>query len=119
MVVENLESSGNLVYTGSPSDIEEVSGFSSVEFYNVHGCHCQSGPVHHAPDVTVQSHVVQTGFSCLFFVFVRLFRSQTVLLHLHQFTLSEFSVVIYVQFSVYAEQFIGRVSGPRVDFQLN
>lgn len=65
MVVKNFESRGNLVHTGASAHIEEIRGLSSVEFYDVHGRHSQSGPVHHTSDVPVQSDVVQTSLDCL------------------------------------------------------
>merc|ERR1719341_377071 len=42
-----------------PPTSKEVGGRSPLQLDDVHGGHGQPGPVHHAPDVTVQGNVVQ------------------------------------------------------------
>ena len=52
-------------------------------------------------------------------MFIDFFGSQGVLLHFHESFLSEFGIVVHIEFSVDAEKFIIGVGGPRVNFKLH
>lgn len=106
MFVKNLKSSRNLFDVGSSSDIQEVGGFTSVQLDDVHGGHGQSSSVDHTSDVSVQSHVVQSSFHSLEFVFIDFFGTQTIGFHLKEVFLSELSVIININFSVNAVEFV-------------
>jgi len=56
---EDLESLLDLLGGSTTTDIEEVSGGTTVELNNIHGSHGETSTVHHAADVTIETDVVE------------------------------------------------------------
>merc|ERR1719397_2503455 len=56
---DDFESFFYLVCSSSTTNIKEVGRAAAMEFNNVHSSHGQTSSVDHAPNVTIQSDVVQ------------------------------------------------------------
>src|SRR5205823_11693570 len=55
---DELEGGGDTLFGGAAADIEEVRWLAAAELDDIHGRHCEAGPVHHAADATVELDVV-------------------------------------------------------------
>jgi hypothetical protein len=118
VVVQDLEGNFDLLDVGTSSDIKEVSWHTALQLNDIHGGHSQTCTVDHAPDVTVQSNVVESGGDSLLLAGVDIFRSQGCLAQFEQFLLSELSVIVDVDLGVDAVDLVLGVGGPWVDFDL-
>lgn len=54
----------NLVFRCGSADIQKVGGSSPVHFDDVHSSHRKASAIDHAPDVAVQSDVIEVSFTC-------------------------------------------------------
>ena len=62
---DNLERRLDLLGGGTTSDVQEVGGLATIQADDVHGGHGQPSSVDHAPDVAVQTNVVEIPLSSL------------------------------------------------------
>jgi len=117
--VEYLKSGFDLVNISTTTDIEEISRRSTVEFNDVHGAHCETSTVNKTADISVKRNIWQSSFNCFFFMRINIFTGHWCFSKFNEFWLSEFSIVIDVNFGIYAKERILRISSPRVDFNLS
>jgi len=54
ITAENVKSIHDLLGTGSTPNIQEVGRKASIEFDNVHGCHCQPCSIDWKQQLTIQ-----------------------------------------------------------------
>lgn len=96
---------------GAAADVQEVGRLAAGKLDDVHGGHCQAGPVDHAGDIAVERDVIELVFAGLELgrILLRL------VAHFGQLRMPKQRVVVCIELDVQSAQVAPAVNDQRVD----